>query len=56
MARRFVVAGTLALLAGCAVVPKPKAPPPVQRPTETAPDANVLPSDSNRHRIALLVR
>ncbi len=55
MARRFVVAGTLALLAGCAVVPKPKAPPPVQRPTETAPDANVLPSDSNRHRIALLV-
>jgi branched-chain amino acid transport system substrate-binding protein len=53
--RRAVVAGVLALLAGCAVVPKPSAPPPPPRPVETAPQANVLPKDTDRHRIALLV-
>lgn len=44
-----------ALLAGCAVIPKPggqATPPP---PRETGPQDNVLPSDSGRHRVALLV-
>jgi len=45
----------MALLAACAVVPKPVAQAPAQRPTEVAPQANVLPSDTDRHRIALLV-
>jgi ABC-type branched-subunit amino acid transport system substrate-binding protein len=45
----------LALLAGCAVIPKPVAPPPPPPPVETAPDANVLPTDADRHRVALLV-
>ncbi|WP_428333712.1 penicillin-binding protein activator [Novosphingobium sp.] len=53
--RRAVVAAALALLAGCAVVPKPVAHAPVLRPVEAAPQANVLPSDTDRHRIALLV-
>lgn len=54
-ARRFVVAGIAALLAGCTVVPKPAPVAPVQKPVETAPQANVLPSDSDRHRVALLL-
>lgn len=44
-----------ALLAGCAVIPKPggqATPPP---PRETGPQDNVLPSDTGRHRVALLV-
>ena len=53
--RRAVAMGMLALLAACAVVPKPKPQPPVQKPVEVAPQANVLPSDSDRHRVALLV-
>jgi ABC-type branched-subunit amino acid transport system substrate-binding protein len=53
--RRAVVAGALALLAGCAVVPKPVVQAPAQRPAEAAPQANVLPSDNGRHRVALLV-
>ncbi|WP_245584524.1 penicillin-binding protein activator [Novosphingobium acidiphilum] len=53
--RRAVMAGFLALLAGCAVVPKPKPAPPAPRPVEVAPQANVLPTDADRHRIALLV-
>lgn len=52
-ARRYVVLGTVSLLAGCAVIPKGSVP--VAEPTEKAPDANVLPSDAGRHRIALLV-
>ncbi|AZI37834.1 hypothetical protein NT2_06_00270 [Caenibius tardaugens NBRC 16725] len=49
--RGFTLALTTVLLAGCAVVPKgPTAPPPPQRPDETA-----LPTDDARHRIALLV-
>ena len=55
LARRALVAGMLALLAGCAVVPKPKPAPVVQKPVEAAPQANVLPSDTDRHRVALLV-
>ena len=51
--RRWVVTGTLALLAGCTVIPKGTAP--IAEPTEKAPDANVLPTDAGRHRVALLV-
>ncbi|MDE2561673.1 MAG: penicillin-binding protein activator [Sphingomonadales bacterium] len=56
--RRLVVGGALALLAGCQVIPKgaaPVAPPPPPRPVETGPRAGVLPTDTLRHRIALLV-
>lgn len=45
--------GSLAFLAGCAVIPKGSAP--VTEPTEKAPDANTLPTDAGRHRVALLV-
>ncbi|MDP3551635.1 MAG: penicillin-binding protein activator [Novosphingobium sp.] len=51
--RRWAVIGALSLLAGCAVIPKGSAP--VAEPTEKAPDANVLPTDAGRHRVALLV-
>lgn len=56
--RRLVVGGAIALLAGCQVIPKgqpPVAPPPPPRPVETGPKAGVLPTDNQRHRIALLV-
>ena len=55
MLRRAVVAGMMALLAACTVVPKPAPAPVVQKPVEAAPQANVLPSDADRHRVALLV-
>ncbi|WP_408587546.1 penicillin-binding protein activator [Novosphingobium sp.] len=54
-ARRFAVGLALALLAGCTVIPKPVAPPPPPPPVEVKPDANVLPTDADRHRVALLV-
>ena len=54
--RRIAAAGALALLAGCTVIPKTVAPPPPPpKPVEVAPDANVLPTDADRHRVALLV-
>ena len=54
--RRFAATGALALLAGCTVIPKPvAAPPPPPKPVEVTPDANVLPTDADRHRVALLV-
>ena len=53
--RRKVVALTaLVLLAGCKVIPRSapiSAPPPVT----SVPNANVLPTDQQRHRVALLV-
>ena len=57
MARRSAVLASVALLAACQIVPKtrPVAPPPPPRAVETAPQEGVLPSDSQRHRIALLV-
>lgn len=55
MTRRFVAGAVLALLAGCTVIPKPVAPPPPPPPVEVQPDANVLPTDADRHRVALLV-
>ncbi|HQS98245.1 MAG: penicillin-binding protein activator [Novosphingobium sp. 17-62-19] len=51
--RRWAVIGALSLLAGCAVIPKGSVP--VTEPTEKAPDADVLPTDAGRHRVALLV-
>jgi branched-chain amino acid transport system substrate-binding protein len=53
--RNLVLAGVALLAAGCQVVPKTDvatAPPP---PASTEPSATVLPTDSGRHRIALLV-
>ncbi len=54
--RRKVVALTaLVVLAGCKVIPRSapvSAPPPV---ASTVPNANTLPSDQQRHRVALLV-
>ncbi len=52
--RRFAVATTLALLAGCTVIPK-NGPAPAPAPSEAAPDSNALPTDADRHRVALLV-
>jgi ABC-type branched-subunit amino acid transport system substrate-binding protein len=52
--RNLAVAGTALLASACAVVPKSDvatAPP----PTVTEPSATVLPTDTGRHRIALLV-
>ena len=52
--RNLAVAGVSAALAACAVVPK--APPPIERPTTpTKPSPDALPTDTARHRIALLV-
>lgn len=51
--RSAVTLATVALLAGCKMIPKgpPEAPPPpVEEPSDTA-----LPTDTQRHRIALLV-
>ncbi|MDE2596855.1 MAG: penicillin-binding protein activator [Sphingomonadales bacterium] len=51
--RNILAAGTLALLAGCTVIPKgaPEVtPPPVEQPSATQ-----LPTDQQRHRVALLV-
>ena len=53
--RRLAVGAAMALLAGCAVIPKPVTPPPPPPPVEVRPDANVLPTDADRHRVALLV-
>ena len=56
MGRRFLVMGAMAALAACTVIPKPQGPvAPRPEPTETAPQANVLPTDASRHRVALLV-
>lgn len=51
--RRTVMAFTaLALLAGCRVIPKA---PPEAAPPPDQPSATVLPTDTQRHRVALLV-
>jgi ABC-type branched-subunit amino acid transport system substrate-binding protein len=50
--RKLIALAALALLAGCKVIPKG----PVEAPpTPTGPSSDVLPSDSQRHRVALLV-
>lgn len=54
LARRMALLGSLALLAGCTVVPKGK--PEATRPAEAeAPDSERLPADQQRHRVALLL-
>ena len=53
-ARNIALAGAAMLAAGCAVVPK-TAPPPVAPPPAPEPSATALPTDTGRHRIALLV-
>lgn len=53
--RRLALAGAALLVAGCQVIPKTEvatAPPPAPAPE---PSATALPTDSGRHRIALLV-
>ena len=50
--RKLVTLATVALLAACKVVPTSNVPPP---PPPEQPNANVLPTDTLRHRIALLV-
>ncbi|PKP89068.1 MAG: penicillin-binding protein activator, partial [Alphaproteobacteria bacterium HGW-Alphaproteobacteria-16] len=53
--RNLALVGGLMLAAGCQVIPKttaPAAPPPAPTPE---PSATALPTDSGRHRIALLV-
>jgi ABC-type branched-subunit amino acid transport system substrate-binding protein len=54
--RRMLALGAGLLLAACKVIPQTGAPPvttPTPGPSE--PSANVLPTDSGRHRVALLV-
>lgn len=53
-ARRWLALGMLSLLAACQVVPK-SPPKPVEPPPETTPIGPALPTDADRHRIALLV-
>lgn len=52
--KRIAAFGALALLAGCTVIPKsgPQVP---QAPEAEAPDAERLPTDAERHRVALLL-
>lgn len=50
--RNLLAAAAMAALAGCAVVPK--APAPAPAPTPTAPESDI-PTDTERHRVALLV-
>jgi branched-chain amino acid transport system substrate-binding protein len=55
LTRRAVAVGLLTvLLAACKVVPETR-PGPAPVPTQAGPDADVLPTDTARHRIALLV-
>lgn len=50
--RKLVTVMALALLAGCKMIPKG---PPEKAPPTAGPSADVLPADSTRHRVALLV-
>jgi len=50
--RKLVGLAALALLSGCKVIPKG---PPTPPPGPTGPSSEVLPTDSQRHRVALLV-
>ncbi len=52
--RKLIAAVALAILAGCTVVPKSTDPSAGTGPVE-GPSAGVLPTDTSRHRVALLV-
>lgn len=51
--RNFAIAGMAMVMAGCQVIPKAPAPPPTAPTPE--PSATALPTDTGRHRIALLL-
>lgn len=54
--RNLALSAALALLAGCKVIPRgPADQPPPPRPTVDEPSASLLPSDAQRHRVALLL-
>jgi ABC-type branched-subunit amino acid transport system substrate-binding protein len=53
--RNLVLAGGIALLAGCKVIPDRSPRPLPVPPGVEEPNASTLPSDSQRHRVALLV-
>lgn len=54
--RRMLALGAGLLLASCKVIPETGTPPvTTPAPGPSGPSANVLPTDSNRHRVALLV-
>ncbi len=54
--RRLTGLAAVAALAGCAVVPKPdRAPPPPPTPTAGPDVISPIPTDNQRHRVALLV-
>jgi branched-chain amino acid transport system substrate-binding protein len=53
--RNFAVAGAAMLASACAVVPKADVATAPPAPTVTEPSATALPTDTGRHRIALLV-
>lgn len=53
--RGWAAIGLSLLLAACTAVPKPKPGPVAPPPPVEAPDSGALPSDSARHRVALLV-
>jgi len=55
LSRRTLAVGLLTIfLAACKVVPETR-PGPAPAPTQAGPDENVLPTDTARHRVALLV-
>ncbi len=54
--RRALAVGLLTVfLAACKVVPDSQRPGPVPTPTPSGPSGDVLPTDTGRHRVALLV-
>ena len=53
--RNFAIAALALALAACQTVPRGRVVPPPPPPRPTGPSANVLPTDTGRHRVALLV-
>ena len=53
--RKLVTWGALALLSGCSVIPKAQRRPPPPPPAAAPAGPDVLPQDTERHRVALLV-
>ena len=53
--RNVAIAGAALMAAGCQVIPKTDVPAPAPPPPVSEPSATVLPTDTGRHRIALLV-